>query len=288
MKIWESIGESRYSFRSVDQYRDFQKRYSAQLTSIWMWHQSLGNQSCELRLKGICNICDTHVDFVATPKPSIQDERFKFSVNYWQDVKCKCDLNGSERAVLRILLEYHHYQNSLYHVGHFSTFAKWLQLNMTSVITSQYVPGKESGSVVNGVRIEDLTCLSFANDTLSAVICLEILEHIYDYKKALFEIWRTLRQGGMAIFTFPWLGRDIYDHRVRAEVSHDGTIFHLLPPEYHGDPASKEGILSYRSFGWQILDDLREAGFSEARAEFILSPLHGFMSIQTPVIVAAK
>ena len=48
---------------------------------------------------------------------------------------------------------------------------------------------------------------------------------------------------------------------VRA-VIRDGEIHHLLPPEYHGDPLSAEGCLCFYDFGWELLEDLRAAGWA--------------------------
>jgi hypothetical protein len=90
------------------------------------------------------------------------------------------------------------------------------------------------------------------------------------------------------LLSFPWLGRDTYEHQIRAELRDDGTILQHEPPEYHGDPANPKGILSFRNFGWRILDDMRTAGFRDARAEFVFSPLHGFMTMLNPVIVGIR
>ena len=68
----------------------------------------------------------------------------------------------------------------------------------------------------------------------------------------------------------------------------NGVIRNILPPEYHGDPASSTGILSFRAFGWRILDDMREAGFSGAFARFAFNPLHGYPSLLNPVIVGIR
>lgn len=43
----------------------------------------------------------------------------------------------------------------------------------------------------------------------------------------------------------------------------NGTINHLVKPEYHGDPISNEGCLSYYTFGWRLLDELHHIGFSK-------------------------
>ncbi|HNR14925.1 MAG TPA: hypothetical protein PKM59_16585 [Thermodesulfobacteriota bacterium] len=46
----------------------------------------------------------------------------------------------------------------------------------------------------------------------------------------------------------------------------DGQIQHLLPPEYHGDPINPEGgVLCFQTFGWDLLDTLREIGFESVQ-----------------------
>jgi len=59
---------------------------------------------------------------------------------------------------------------------------------------------------------------------------------------------------------------------IRALIGADGTIIHHLPPEYHGDPVDNSGCLCYQVFGWAILDELRAAGFVDARTVFYWSP----------------
>jgi SAM-dependent methyltransferase len=159
---------------------------------------------------------------------------------------------------------------------------------MPNVTTSEYKEGRQPGAVDNGIRYEDLTNLSFADGEFDCTICMDILEHIPDYRPALREMARILKPGGRALLTFPWLGSDYYDHLIRAEMLPDGTIHHILPPEYHGDPVNAEGILSFRAFGWKILDELRDAGFSNARAAFTFGPLHGHMTLLAPVIVGSR
>ena len=53
------------------------------------------------------------------------------------------------------------------------------------------------------VQQEDLTKLSFADESVAAVISLDTLEHIEDYGAALAEIARVLRPGGVAIVHTP-------------------------------------------------------------------------------------
>ena len=51
----------------------------------------------------------------------------------------------------------------------------------------------------------------------------------------------------------------------------DGTIEHLHPPEYHGDPLDPGGCLCFHHFGWDLLDLLRDAGFRSVTAYSVWS-----------------
>lgn len=53
------------------------------------------------------------------------------------------------------------------------------------------------------VRREDLTNLSLADESIAAVISLDTLEHIEDYPRALAELFRVLRGGGIAVLHVP-------------------------------------------------------------------------------------
>jgi hypothetical protein len=92
-----------------------------------------------------------------------------------------------------------------------------------------------------------------------------------------------------ALLTFPFLGGAHYDHLVRAEKLPDGSIRHLAAPEYHDDPANPDGILSFRAFGWKILDEIRDAGFARASVRYLFGPLHGHLSlVASPIVVAVR
>jgi SAM-dependent methyltransferase len=121
------------------------------------------------------------------------------------------------------------------------------------------------GASVDGIRNESVTGLTFDTGSLSHVLSFEVFEHVPDYRRAFAECARVLRPGGSLLFSVPFL-RDAPQTLVRARVLADGTVEHLLEPEYHGDPLSSDGCLCYQHFGWDMLDDLRQAGFSRAVA----------------------
>ena len=49
----------------------------------------------------------------------------------------------------------------------------------------------------------DLTALTFANNSYDFIYCSHVLEHIPNDKKAISEIYRVLKPGGIAMLTVP-------------------------------------------------------------------------------------
>ena len=278
----------RLSFATHEEFMAFVSENGEMLKQIWLWHEGLGDREEPLQLPGLCDICGCSTTFAATPAKMPEGDRFNHRVAWWSGLVCGCGMNALNRAVFRAFLDGCREDDRIYHVGYRSAFRHWLSERLPNVVSSQYEEGRNPGEIENGIRYEDLTRLSFSDNEFDCVICLEVLEHISDYKAALREMARTLKPGGRALLSFPWLGGNHYDHLVRAEQLPDGSIRHFHPPEYHQDPDRPEGILSFRSFGWKILDEIRNIGFTTAVARFVFSPLHGQMTLHNPVVVATR
>lgn len=50
-------------------------------------------------------------------------------------------------------------------------------------------------------QIEDIHALSFDDNSVGTVVCVEVLEHVFDPIRAVQEIYRVLRPGGVAMLT---------------------------------------------------------------------------------------
>ena len=133
--------------------------------------------------------------------------------------------------------------------------------------------------MIEGVRHEDLTNLSFESESLDLVICLEVMEHIPDFKKAYKEIFRVLAPGGIVIFSAPFTANK-EENTIRATMKSDGTINHIMEPEYHGDPVNKKGILCFQYFGWECLSFLRSLGFIEVNLVSMWSVEFGLLGLE--------
>jgi SAM-dependent methyltransferase len=142
-------------------------------------------------------------------------------------------------------------------------------------VASEYLgPEHTSGDVVDGILHQDLMRTSFPDQAFDLVISSDVFEHIADPYAALRELFRILAPGGRHVMTAPFDSEAWHD-LVRARVEEDGSITHLLAPEYHGDRTRPdEGILCFRRFGLELLDKSEEIGF-EAISHRVQAPRLG-------------
>ena len=108
-----------------------------------------------------------------------------------------------------------------------------------------------------------------------------------DYLSALAECYRCLAPNGCLVLSLPFRFND-QETVVRAQLTESGEIKHLKPPEYHGDPMSGDGVLCFYEFGWQLLDELRDIGFSKVWATNYWSTEKGYLGFGNMVFVAKK
>lgn len=123
---------------------------------------------------------------------------------------------------------------------------------------SEYREGAAPGSMMGGIRCEDLISLSYPDDSFDVVLTSETLEHVPDLTAALVEIRRVLRPGGRHLFTVPQLP-GVAKTFARAVPRPDGTIEHLATPIAH--PGGDTGYPVFTEFGADLPDLLMDAGF---------------------------
>jgi SAM-dependent methyltransferase len=123
---------------------------------------------------------------------------------------------------------------------------------------SDYHPGARPGEIVAGIRSEDLTHLTYPDDSLDLVLTSETLEHVPDLATALEEIGRVLVPGGHHIFTVPQLPGSAQTF-ARIVTRSDGTLDHRAPRICH--PGGDVGYPVFTEFGADLPEILRKAGF---------------------------
>ena len=108
------------------------------------------------------------------------------------------------------------------------------------------------GASRNDIRCENLEQLTFPDQAFDLFITQDVLEHVFAPDRALTEILRVLRPGGMHIFTVP-KHKDLLQSRQRVRFE-NGQVIHLLEANYHGNPISAKGALVTWDYGVDFIE----------------------------------
>jgi SAM-dependent methyltransferase len=199
--------------------------------------------------------------------------------NLRESLECaKCGLINRLRLLYSAMVETNAtpIAGPFYLLEQLSAFCTRLETRFGRFTASEYVPDAgPSGTIADvggfSVTHQDIMSTSFDDDSFVTIVHAEVLEHVSDHQAALAEIFRILRPGGVTLFTVPFMETRA-SNLLRAVLDHDGDVRHVLPPEVHGNPIDSSGSLVFQIFGWELLDELRAAGFSRCEAGFISDP----------------
>lgn len=278
---------TRLSFQSKDEYDSYRKQHPKVFEQVWFWQMHFGNKPDIFTFPGICEVCDAVTNFSAIPRPN-NHEVFRNRVQWWESATCeKCRMSQRDRAIARTLIESVAVDSAIHHLGHFSNLRKWLNTRYPHSTVGHFSLENMKRTVAGDLGHQSSAAPPHTDGSLDLIISVEVLEYVPDVVQSLAEYSRVLRNGGRALLAVPWVGQEKYEHLVRAELHPDGSIQNFEPASYHRDAESGEEFLRLRAFGWKVLDDLRQAGFSSATAEYLFAPVHGYMTLH-PIICAIK
>lgn len=232
---------------------------------------------------GYCLACSEEVQFSASNIANhVSLDLTKTDKKYyWREtlICSKCRLNSRMRGMLYFINKLK-INDSIYLTEQISNLYNYMIQKYKNVVASEYIPQIPFGTkTINGILSQDLTNLTFKDNTFNCIASCDVLEHIPNYKKALKECHRVLKPNGRFIFTIPFLINS-KTNIIRAELQNDNSTIYFTPPEYHGDPINNEGCLCYIHFGWEILDDLKQSGFSDATGYIYSNIQNGHFGLQ--------
>jgi len=180
-------------------------------------------------------------------------------------------------------------QQDVYLVEAVSGFAQWLkrQLGKEHLTCSEYL--EEAEHEFAGIDHQDLCALTYSDTSFDLVICNELFEHVQELDQAFREIARVLRPGGRLMATCP-MAFGQRDSIIRAvHNSATGQAELVTEADFHGDPMRPgTGSLVYRIPGWEVLEQLKGAGFLEARIHHVVSWKHGVMGSDLPGVLVIE
>lgn len=259
--------ESEVKLRTLNDFTAYCQTYMPGRTAFENRLTALGKHKQAWQMAGYCQACEQMTGLVADWHSSD-----KITPNYRERLVCPvCRLNNRQRYSMGLLKKMvsrlEGIRPVIYLYEQVTPFYHYAvtKLSEADIIGSEYFGFEhKSGEVINGIRHEDAMALSFANESIDLIMSNDVYEHVPDYKQSLKEAYRVIKHGGKLVFSIPfYANRD--ETRYRA-VLEEGSIKHLLPEQYHGNPMLNKGSLVFNDFGWDILKACKEAGFADAYA----------------------
>lgn len=229
--------------------------------------------------KGFCPCCDQNVVYRST--------------NDWLRDHFFCQNCGSiprERALMLTIEKYcPNWKTLLIHESSPENRGASLKLKRYSekYISSQFYPNFPLGSMVKGHRNEDLEKQTFPDNFFDLVITQDVMEHVFDSEKAFIEIARTLKKGGMHIFTVPIVNKH-KPTEIWANKGINGEPVFLREPEYHGNPVDPKGSPVTMHWGYDIIDFIKDKSELETLIEYIDNLDYGIRAEYIEVLVSIK
>lgn len=215
------------------------------------------------------------------------------SSDHWLRDGFKCSGCGSiprERALMRVLAELAPDWRSLaiHESSGCSVSSNRLRAQCPGYVATQYDPATPWGQThIHGYRCEDLEAQTFADASFDIVITQDVFEHLFAPDRAIAEIARTLKPGGFHICTVP-IVRGAQPSVRRARRRRDGSVEHLAPAEYHGNPMDPDGALVTVDWGYDIADYLDRASGLSTTIHTIDDLSHGIRAAYIEVLVSRK
>lgn len=276
-----------FRLRSLNEYKVHVERNRSNYAAIDRYERKIAeHKKKEFTVPGISYPAAKFVDFAV-------DYRYSdgHSINWRERLICPItQLNNRLRSSVHILeFELGPYpESAIYITEQVTPLFSFLKERYPGILGSEYLgPDHLPGTIHRNIRHEDMTNLSFPTASLDQYLSFECFEHIPFYKKAITEIYRTLRPEGHFLGSFPF-DINAYDNLIKASVDEAGNIVYFTAPEYHGDPVNEKGILCYTVFGWELLDEFRRAGFKDVYVILLWSDLFGYLGGEQVFFIAKK
>jgi glycosyltransferase involved in cell wall biosynthesis len=197
------------------------------------------SQSGPFRVDGFCAVCGRPSTFEASAVHS--DETLpdgRVVPNWREHLACEsCNFIMRLRGAIQVFFSRYYAGESsdIYFSEQSTALSEWLNGTNSPALNREGI-GKFFGSE----KIQDLIDLDLHDESLDSILTFETFDKISDAFSAFRECFRCLREQGVLLFTVPFS----FDHQETRMVGAETQ---------DGYPA--------RHFGWDFIDQLKQAGF---------------------------
>jgi len=120
-------------------------------------------------------------------------------------------MRDNVRAFVRLAAESFALRGPIYEFGSYQVDGQQASADLRPLFPGQDYVGCDLRFGPGVDRVEDLANLSLADGTAPTIICVETLEHVFEARKAVEEMVRVLKPGGIMLVAAP-LDFHIHDH----------------------------------------------------------------------------
>jgi SAM-dependent methyltransferase len=143
---------------------------------------------------------------------------------------------------------------------------------------TEYLPTREEQAHQFPIPHLDLMDVRLPADSFDVFFSAHVLEHVPSVDKAIHQVARILRPGGILVSTYPFRV-DRVKTETKAKIDERGELVHLTEPEYHRNPVrQEEDSLVFQLPGWDVLEMCKSAGLSHAKLVLMASTRYGVIS----------
>lgn len=161
----------------------------------------------------------------------------------------RCDSKSRQR-LLKLMLEQADFINSNARLIHVSPhhgerwISKWMGLKRVDYLSIDISPGV-------AMKVMDLTAMDFQDGVIDIIVCCHVLEHIENDLQAIQEIYRVLRNNGVALLQVPIYG----DVTEKVDTPTQADSFHIWHPGHDYYKRYEQVGFKVSSFGVDKLDN---------------------------------
>ena len=226
--------------------------------------------------KGFCPVCGKKTAFL------MLDDWLR---DYYRCVYC---LSIPRQRALKIVLDQvcSDWKNkSIHESSPNGPLSKRISEQCRGYIGSQYYTDIPCGTYNGSFVSQNLEQQSFPDQQFDIVITQDVLEHVIHPAKAFSEIERTLKPGGIHIFTIPINFLKKTEIRV---VDIGDRLEYLKEPIYHKNPVDSNGALVITDWGNDIADVIQSCSNMTTEIFSFKDLYHGVDGQYLEVLVSKK
>jgi len=250
------------------------------------------NELSIFSLKRYCLLCQRADEMFVDYQHALEDSFGNKIPNLREKISCQhCHMNNRQRLIAYLaagLINKYQFKD-VYLTEYITPIYSWIKKKFpnSAIEGSEYLSGDlNSGNIVNGVMHQDIMATSFGDDSFDLIISNDIFEHVPDPLMAFKECLRILRTGGYLIATIPF-NKDLEKSIQRAKLF-EGQIVNILPAQFHNNPVSEDGALVFYDYGWDLIDLMKSAGFSNVKIDVYSDDIFGHFGEPISIFIASK